>query len=127
MTRPRNNNPCSVPGCERPGRTRQGMCEMHYERKRRHGSELYVPPVKVTAGYPCPKCGGDKTKVTNTRRQDSGGVWRKRHCPACNERFSTVESQAVVAQQAKEMLYARLMITLDRAQEIMDLIRAEHD
>lgn len=34
---------CAVEGCDRNARTR-GWCPLHYERWRRHGSELWVPP-----------------------------------------------------------------------------------
>jgi len=42
--------PCSVDGCEHPGRLRRGLCPDHYERLRSYGRlEKLVPPGPLTA------------------------------------------------------------------------------
>ncbi|MEH2939043.1 NrdR family transcriptional regulator [Lawsonibacter sp. JLR.KK007] len=39
----------------------------------------------------CPICGED-SQVYNTREAADGTIHRKRRCPSCGARFSTVES-----------------------------------
>ena len=40
----------------------------------------------------CPKCGGDDTRVIDSRMQDSSNaVKRRRECRACGHRFTTFE------------------------------------
>lgn len=38
----------------------------------------------------CPKCGAD-SYVINTRADESGRIRRRRECPFCGERWSTIE------------------------------------
>ena len=39
----------------------------------------------------CPKCGGWKTRASNTRNRDDGSTTRDRTCVNCGYRFKTVE------------------------------------
>lgn len=40
----------------------------------------------------CPRCGGDETKVIDSRTQDaSNAIKRRRECKACGYRFTTFE------------------------------------
>lgn len=40
----------------------------------------------------CPFCGYDDTQVKDSRPYDEGaGIRRRRQCPSCNERFTTLE------------------------------------
>lgn len=48
----------------------------------------------MTQGMPCPKCSMGNTQVKDTRSR-SGGILRRRRCPACGERFSTLETVVV--------------------------------
>ena len=68
--------PCSVPGCDRVGTLRRGMCSKHYQRWRAHGN----PDVVKTAGRkPAPtpltvvQCGDCGATVGLT--QDPRGIW----------------------------------------------------
>ena len=67
--------PCSIPGCERVGPLRRGMCNVHYQRWRAHGD----PGVKLKPGrkavaplviIQCPDCG-----QTVGLAEDRRSVW----------------------------------------------------
>lgn len=47
----------------------------------------------------CPKCGNDKTRVTDSRKAE-GTVARERHCPTCGAYFWTAE-RVIDTQQGK--------------------------
>ena len=54
--------PCSIPGCERVGPLRRGMCSTHYQRWRAHGDPDIVKTAGRKAAAPlviiqCPDCG----------------------------------------------------------------------
>lgn len=54
--------PCSIPGCERVGPLRRGMCSTHYQRWRAHGNPDVVKTAGRKAAPPlvviqCPDCG----------------------------------------------------------------------
>ena len=41
----------------------------------------------------CPSCNYAKTIIFNSReRNDGAEIWRRRECPRCDTRFSTMES-----------------------------------
>jgi len=39
--------PCEIPGCERVRCRKEGYCETHYRRIKKHGSPEYVAPTRV--------------------------------------------------------------------------------
>lgn len=39
----------------------------------------------------CDRCGSVKTIVIDSRMPDGKHRWRRRECPCCNKRFSTIE------------------------------------
>ena len=54
--------PCEVPGCDRVGTLRRGMCSTHYQRWRTHGDPDIVKTAGRKAAAPlviiqCPDCG----------------------------------------------------------------------
>ena len=67
--------PCTVPGCERVGPLRRGMCNKHYERWRVHGDPNIVKTAGRKAVAPlviiqCPDCG-----QTVGLAEDRRSVW----------------------------------------------------
>ena len=67
--------PCSVPGCDRVGTLRRGMCSKHYERWRVHGDPDIVKTAGRKAAAPlviiqCPDCG-----ATVGLAEDRRSVW----------------------------------------------------
>lgn len=48
-------------------------------------------------GPPCPACGSLCTDVVATRRSVDGDAVRRRQCPSCHIRFTTVQAPEVVA------------------------------
>lgn len=83
----------------------------------------------------CPYCHQDNTKVTNSRMvEGSGSIRRRRHCPACQERFTTFEVYAepaltVIKNHGKEERYIRSKILrgLERACEKRGVSQANLD
>jgi transcriptional regulator NrdR family protein len=42
-----------------------------------------------------PLCNYPNTQVVNSRKtQQRGGIWRRRHCPKCNKRYTSIEMLA---------------------------------
>jgi transcriptional repressor NrdR len=39
----------------------------------------------------CPQCNSAETQVTDTAREGTGGIRRRRECKKCHKRFSTLE------------------------------------
>ena len=67
--------PCSIPGCERVGPLRRGMCSKHYQRQRTHGDPDIVKTAGRKAAAPlviiqCPDCG-----QTVGLAEDRRSVW----------------------------------------------------
>lgn len=61
---------------------------------RRRGGPL---PCEYAGGMRCPFCKNDDTRVVDSRASDDGlAIRRRRSCPECERRFTTVES-AVLA------------------------------
>jgi transcriptional repressor NrdR len=58
----------------------------------------------------CPYCGGSKTRVIDTSR-DQRGVRRRRECQSCGQRFNTVE---------RAILTAPLVVKTDGRREEFD-------
>jgi transcriptional regulator NrdR family protein len=54
-----------------------------------------VAPTSPPKGFSCPNC-RDKLKVLKTRSRASGQVSRRRECPGCGLRISTIERPTVV-------------------------------
>lgn len=50
----------------------------------------------------CPYCRGGETRVTETRKPDSGTVQRRRLCPDCGKRFVTTERIATHEVQVRK-------------------------
>ena len=48
-------------------------------------------------GPPCPECGSLTTDVERTLRSSEGHFLRKRICPSCGHRFSTLQHTEIVA------------------------------
>ena len=67
--------PCSVPGCDRVGRLRRGMCNVHYQRWRAHGDPgvKLKPGRKAAAPLTVVQCGDCGATVGLT--QDPRGIW----------------------------------------------------
>lgn len=76
----------------------------------------------MSNSFSCPKCENEGTRVRDSRPRSEGGVRRRRHCPACDYRFTTVELEpsgleaavaqarnvdAILTRQAEELV-ARL-------------------
>jgi len=54
-------------------------------------------PARYAAGMRCPICGGDETRVIDSRPADQGtAIRRRRQCPECGHRFTTYERNAPV-------------------------------
>lgn len=81
---------------------------------------------RVSEGFICPKCGKDHTYVSDTRTTAEGRVRRRRRCADCNHRFHTLEAIEHISLYAKETLIAKLIKAVESAQNICDLIDAEH-
>ena len=67
--------PCEVPGCDRVGTLRRGMCSTHYQRWRTHGDPDIVKTAGRKAAAPlviiqCPDCG-----QTVGLAEDRRSVW----------------------------------------------------
>ena len=67
--------PCTVPGCDRVGTLRRGMCSKHYQRLRTHGDPDIVKTAGRKAAAPlviiqCPDCG-----QTVGLAEDRRSVW----------------------------------------------------
>lgn len=68
--------PCEVPGCERVGPLRRGMCSTHYQRWRAHGDfAVTLKPGRKPAPTPWTvvQCGDCAATVGLT--QDPRGIW----------------------------------------------------
>ena len=48
-------------------------------------------------GPPCPACGSLCTDVVSTRKSVNRDIVRRRECPACKGRFTSVQAGEVVA------------------------------
>lgn len=56
-------------------------------------------------GMHCPYCQHEDTKVTNTRPSDDGHVIRRRReCPACGRRFTTIENTMLLVVKRSGMV-----------------------
>jgi len=47
-------------------------------------------------GPPCPSCGCLTTDIIRTCRTSSGDFYRRRKCPSCGHRFSTIQMAEIV-------------------------------
>ena len=67
--------PCSVPGCDRVGTLRRGMCSKHYQRWLAHGDPgvKLKPGRKAVAPLTVVQCGDCGATVGLT--QDPRGIW----------------------------------------------------
>jgi transcriptional regulator NrdR family protein len=50
-------------------------------------------------GPPCPECGSLTTDVISTCRNETQEFLRRRKCPICEHRFSTVQRNEVVVKE----------------------------
>lgn len=48
-------------------------------------------------GPPCPECGSLTTDIKRTLRSPEGHFLRKRICPSCSHRFTTVQHTEIIA------------------------------
>lgn len=60
---------CTAPECERPGRSRSGLCSMHALQARRGGE---LKPSSWASDWVCVVCGADVEKGSGRRRHCSG-------------------------------------------------------
>ena len=54
--------------------------------------EIEKSAVLIRQKLPCPYCGGFRSRVTNSRSGAGDvGIWRRRECLSCGQRFTTEE------------------------------------
>lgn len=57
----------------------------------------------------CPHCGGRQSLVLKTRPSQThpGGVWRRRQCLGCPQRYSTLEQVTVFRNPMRRHVHAQ--------------------
>ena len=71
------------------------------------------------AGYKCPVC-GFKTAVKDSRAREDGTVRRRRYCPECQHRFTTLELLDLPTDIEDSVHMNRLVVILQEAHNIIE-------
>lgn len=120
---------CSVPECRKPHDSK-GMCRIHYQRFRKHGS-TDLPARKVagvaargnSSGPCCPACGHESCAVVDSRFID-GVKRRRRACPSCSHRFTTQETVVGSPTKLDTDVIRALVETVDALGDQLDTVRS---
>lgn len=105
------------------------MTTFSFSRRTRNSYHRAVPTPNT--GFCCLKCQTAATNVLDSRQNDDGFIRRRRECPVCNYRFSTVEvpidQNPSAAHGKRAALMQKLLPKLFALADQIDLLRAEHD
>ncbi len=88
------------------------------------------PAVNLNSGFACPNCQVGKAHVKDSRQNIEGGVKRRRECPMCSYRFTTVEFIGLDPPKKEEKettkILKKLLPKLYVVADLIDLLKAEH-
>ncbi len=78
----------------------------------------YRSDLALGHGYRCPQC-RETMSTIDSRRTDEGFVRRRRECPGCKHRLTTMESPELVEAKKEDVAESRI---LRRLRAIRDMI-----